>query len=100
MEHRFKGTEKLIDPSNRDVLFDSDLIMSLRHRDLDEKHRSRDGWSLEGLHMDSDGIEVSGCVKTTEVGSSVNDTDNRSVCANGPISCKSRGKPRLPWQVS
>ncbi|TVU47668.1 hypothetical protein EJB05_07274, partial [Eragrostis curvula] len=44
MEHRFKGTEKLIDPSDMDVLCDSDLIMSLRHRDMDEKHKSRDGW--------------------------------------------------------
>jgi hypothetical protein len=42
MEHRV--VEKPIDPADKDVLYDSDLIMSLKREEMDEKPISSYGW--------------------------------------------------------
>nr|XP_034572776.1 uncharacterized protein LOC117837292 isoform X1 [Setaria viridis] len=42
MEHHV--TEKPGDPSDKDFLYDSDLIMSLKRKDRDENPKPRDGW--------------------------------------------------------
>lgn len=44
MEQCFKEVEKPINPSDNEILLYSDLIMSLRHKNMDEKEKSREGW--------------------------------------------------------
>ncbi|KAK3147774.1 hypothetical protein QOZ80_3BG0286530 [Eleusine coracana subsp. coracana] len=44
MEYHFIESEKPIDPSDKETLLDEDLILSLKHRNMDEKEKTRDGW--------------------------------------------------------
>ncbi|KAK3147825.1 hypothetical protein QOZ80_3BG0287210 [Eleusine coracana subsp. coracana] len=71
MEDRFIEAERHIDPRYNVELKDSELIMSARHREMDDKNKTRNGWSamiwvrdlstkswLKFNTIDSNGIKV------------------------------------------